>query len=214
MSVPPNFDRLAKIYRWMELVSFGPLLWRYRCAFLRQIGSRRKALALGDGDGRFTAKVLAENTLILIDAVDASAAMLAELKRRAGPNASRVTLHLADERIWMPKQANYDLIVTHFFLDCFTTEEVESIASRVRACAAPEAIWIVSEFTIPGGWFGSFVARPLVAFLYWAFGLLTGLKTRAMPDYREALARAGFTLEEEQRRLLGLLVSELWMISS
>lgn len=213
MSVAPNFDRLAKIYRWMELVSFGPLLWRCRCAFLGQISSRRKALVLGDGDGRFTAKVLAENRLILIDAVDASAAMLAVLKRGAGPNASRVTTNLADARFWMPEQANYDLIVAHFFLDCFTTEEVESIAARVRACAAPRAIWIVSEFTIPGGWFGSIVARPLVAFLYLAFGLLTGLKTRALPDYRDAMARAGFTLAVEQRRLLGLLASELWMIS-
>jgi ubiquinone/menaquinone biosynthesis C-methylase UbiE len=214
MSVPPNFDRLAKIYRWMELASFGPLLWRCRCAFVGQIGSRRKALVLGDGDGRFTAKVIAENSRIHIDAVDASAVMLAESKRRAGPNASRVTFHHADARFWMSGQANYDLIVTHFFLDCFTTEEVESIAARVRACAAPGAIWIVSEFAIPNGWFGSIVARPLVAFLYWAFGLLTGLKTRAMPDYRDAVARAGFTLAKEQRRLLSLLVSELWVINN
>jgi hypothetical protein len=49
----------------------------------------------------------------------------------------------------------------------------------------------------------------LVALLYWAFRLLTGLTIRRLPD-RDALADPEFSLIRERRFLQGLLVSELW----
>jgi hypothetical protein len=70
---------------------------------------------------------------------------------------------------------------------------------------------VVSEFAVPGGVFGRWVARPLVAFLYWAFGVLTGLKVRRLPNWRAALEEAGLVPAAERRWLRGLLVSEMWM---
>src|SRR6185437_1080687 len=57
----PKFDRLARVYRWMEWLSFGPYLSRCRRAFLPQLRDARRALVLGDGDGRFTAALLRRN---------------------------------------------------------------------------------------------------------------------------------------------------------
>ena len=85
MNSPPNFNRLARIYLWMELACFGPWLWWCRCTFLRELADSRRALVIGDGDGRFTARLLRANPGIQIDAVDSSAAMLHSLLRRAGP---------------------------------------------------------------------------------------------------------------------------------
>ncbi|HVZ85010.1 MAG TPA: class I SAM-dependent methyltransferase, partial [Terracidiphilus sp.] len=165
MSAPANFDRLARAYRWMEAASFGPFLMRARCAFLAETASAQHALVLGDGDGRFTARLLAANPSVLIDAIDASPAMLAALLRNAGPHAARVTIHCTDIRTWQPA-ARYDLIVTHFFLDCLSTAEVAALAARLRACAAPGALWLVSDFAIPANLFGRAIAHPLVAALY------------------------------------------------
>lgn len=212
MKPPPNFNRLARTYRWMELASFGPWLWRCRCAFLDQLGASGSALVIGDGDGRFTARLLKKNSSVQIDAVDASRAMLAVLARHAGDSSARVRLHFADARHWQ-SSTPYDLIVTHFFLDCLTTEEATSLALRLRACAAPDAQWLVSEFAIPKGWFGWLVARPLVAALYFAFRLLTGLSVRRLPDYRSSLAEAGFALTQQREWLGGLLLSELWTVN-
>ena len=209
----PNFDRLARIYRWLEWISFGPWLGWCRCAFLAHLHHCRRAMILGDGDGRFTARLLAQNPAIQVDAVDASPAMLSELVRRTGPHAGRVKTHVADARFFDPAMTDYDLIATHFFLDCLSTREVASLAARLRLYVRPGAIWVLSEFTIPAGWLGPVVARPLIAFLYQAFGSLTGLKIRRLPDYRDALAAAGFTLIRQQHRLSGLLVSEMWQLS-
>ena len=220
MNPAPNFDRLARLYRWMELATFGPWLWRCRRAFLAEAAGYRHALVLGDGDGRFTARLLAENSAITIDAVDASPAMLKALTRRAGRNVARVRTHLADARLWRPglssdalaKNQRYDLIVTHFFLDCLTTEEVQSLASELRRAVAPSTLWLVSEFAIPAGWFGRMVARPLIRSLYLAFGWLTGLTVRTLPDHQSALGAAGFILLRRRTWLVGLLISELWSL--
>jgi len=210
MMAPPNFNRLARIYRWMEWFSFGPWLMLCRCAFLNDCLASRRALALGEGDGRFTARLLRENPAILIDAVDASTAMLKGLSLRARPYLSRLEIYQADVRSWKPANPPYDLIVTHFFLDCLSTEEVKALASILSSAVSPGCFWIVSEFAVPEDQFGRPVARPVVWALYRAFRWLTGLEVRSLPDHHFALVRAGFSLERHQRFLNGLLVSEMW----
>lgn len=214
MTAPPNFNRLSHLYRWMELASFGPFLAQTRFTFLTQTTASTRALVLGDGDGRFTARLLRANPSIQIDAVDASPAMLHALLRRAGPYADRVRTHRADARHFQPpnRPANtqFDLIVTHFFLDCLSTAEIQSLALTLRAAASPNAQWLVSEFAVPPTLYGRFIAAPIVAVLYRAFGLLTGLSIRALPDHPSALRHAGFTLQAHRSRLAGLLISQLW----
>lgn len=214
MNPPPNFNRLARFYRWMEMVSFGPWLSRARCAFLDDLGACRRALVLGDGDGRFTARLLGANPAVQIDAVDASPAMLQSLLRRAGPHAARVRIQQADVRLWQPSGPSpdqpIDLIATHFLLDCLTTGEVQSLAEKLRGAVSPSALWVISEFAISSGWFGRLLGCPVVWGLYRAFGWLTGLAVRTLPDYGAALRQAGFTLKERRTWLGGLLVSELW----
>ena len=206
-----NFDRLAGLYRWMEWFSFGPFLQRCRCAWLGRLVHCSRALVLGDGDGRFTARLLYANRLVTVDALDASAAMLRALVRRAGGHASRVSPSVADLRAWEPPPAAaYDLVVTHFFLDCLSDEEVRRLVGAVKCALAADANWVVSEFAVPGNLFGRFVAHPLVRILYWAFGWLTGLRVRRLPCYAEAFEENGFVLEARRSLLGGLLTSEIW----
>jgi SAM-dependent methyltransferase len=207
---PANFNRLARVYRWLEWFTFGPILWKCRCAYLAEMKYRRSALVIGDGDGRFAAKLLEENPHIAIEAVDGSELMLRQLMRRAGRNANRVRPHLADARHLQLAACKFDLIATHFFLDCLTTADVESLAMRVRESLISDAAWVVSEFAIPDSWYGRFIARPIVTALYFAFGCLTGLTIRELPLHREALQGVGFILTNERKWLSGLLVSELW----
>ena len=211
MKRAPNFDRLARPYRWMEGLTFGTALRRCRCTYLDQLQSVRNALLLGDGDGRFLARLLQQNPAVSVDAVDASRAMLQALVENAGPHSVRVRTHYADARQWDPRTAQYDLVVTHFFLDCLTTEEIAGLAARLRARLHPAARWIVSDFAIPDGWLGRLIAQPLVAGLYFCFNVLTGLRVGRLPNHHQALATANFVLQHESRSLGGLLVSEIWI---
>jgi hypothetical protein len=214
MNEPPDFNPLARLYRWMEFCTFGPFLSLTRGTFLDRLTHVRHALVLGDGDGRFTARLIRENSDVIVDAVDASGAMLDSLLRRTKPHADRVRVQLADVRTWETSAPvlgfRYDLIATHFFLDCLSTPEVRELARRLRGAASPDALWVVSEFAVPQGWLGWLIARPVVGTLYFGFGLLTGLVTRTLPDHGSALRDVGFTLLERRSRLGGLLIAELW----
>ncbi len=213
-SATPDFNRLARMYLWMELLTFGPWLERCRFAFVSDFGACRNALILGDGDGRFTARLLKTNPFIHVDAVDASPAMLFELLRRAGTENARVDIHPADARNFNFPGSQYDLIATHFFLDCLTTDEIASLVRRLRSRIAPEALWVVSEFAVPPNSFGRLVARPLVGCLYRIFGVLTGLTIRGLPDYPAIFLQSGFVPILKRSMLAGLIVSEIWSVNT
>lgn len=209
---PANFDPIARLYRWLEYLSFGPMLERCRFYRVPQLNDARRALVLGDGDGRFLSRLLVANPQIEAEAVDLSQAMLRLLKKRAelAGATDRVNVHCTDAREFEP-EGSYDLVVTHFFLDCFTTEELHGLTSRIRQHLAPGARWVVSEFAIPGGW-ASFPARFVVSGLYAAFDLLTGLRLTRLPDYASAFHSAGLERLDRRSWLGGLLVSEIWQV--
>lgn len=210
----PNFDRLAHAYRWMEYLSFGPMLERCRFHFLPECFDARQALVLGDGDGRFTARLLASNPKVEIDAIDCSAAMLKQLRQRAVAAATTGSTRLqttqADLREFTPGRGEYDLVVSHFFLDCLTEDEVAALVERTAPHLTANACWLVSEFAIPEQGWRRGAARLLVRSLYFAFGVMTHLRVRKIPDYSSILMRNGFRLQQQTRFVGGLLVAEIW----
>jgi ubiquinone/menaquinone biosynthesis C-methylase UbiE len=209
-----NFDPVARMYRWLEYLSFGPWLARCRSAQLAHLTGARHALILGDGDGRFLRQLLAINPGLYADVVDSSRSMLKILDRRVRrTGGEKISLHLADGLEWEPI-GHYDLIVSHFFLDCFFPDQLEQLFDRVLPHAQPGAQWVVSEFAVPRNPLTAFLARGIIASLYRVFGLLTGLPVRALPDYIGCMARRGLVLSHERRFLAGLLRSELWTLSS
>lgn len=206
-----NFDPLARPYRWMEYLTFGPALERCRFHFLPAHAGARRALVLGDGDGRFLARLLKGNPHLEADVVDISPAMLRLLDQRLTPGGrERVTLHQTDARSFVPPGRGYDLVVTHFFFDCLFQQELTALVDCVVPLLAPGAYWVVSEFAQPPGRVGSIMGRGMITGLYKAFGLLTGLQVRSLPDHAASMENIGFRLLSEREWLRGLLVSELW----
>ena len=207
-----NFDLVARAYRWLEYLSFGPWLARCRRAQLPHLAGARRALLLGDGDGRFLVRLLEVNPALQADVVDSSQSMLTLLQRRIRLyHRATIHLHHADLLAWEPS-GEYDLIVSHFFLDCLFPGQMEQVFDRVLPHARPGAQWVISEFAVPRNPIAGLLARGIIAFLYRAFGWLTGLRVRTLPSYPAALDRRGLVLSQHRRFLAGLLRSELWTL--
>ncbi|MCU1251115.1 MAG: Methyltransferase type 12 [Edaphobacter sp.] len=117
--------------------------------------------------------------------------------------ANALTLPLQDA------EASYDLIVTHFFLDCLTQPELNTLITRIAPTLTPGALWLISDFRIPNGVM-RLPARALIRSLYLAFRILTGLRSTHLPDHATPLAQAGLTRIAQQHSLAGLLTTELW----
>lgn len=217
MTPRPSFDRLAPAYQTLEHITFGGLLHWCRTAHLERLRECRRALILGDGDGRFLADLLRTNPHVEVDSLDISTGMLALARRRTAkiPGApNRVRFTLGDARTDPLPASGYDLIVTNFFLDCFCPAELAAVVRRVAAACAPDALWVDGDFRLPVSGWARPVARALLATMYAFFRLTTRLPTGRLTDPAPLLAAEGFSLIEEVTRLRGFLSSRLWMRGS
>jgi trans-aconitate methyltransferase len=196
----------------MEYFAFGPALHRRRCEFMNEITSARKVLILGDGDGRFTAAFLRQNPTALVDSLESSKNMsrLAAARIANSPNGRERVRQLREDARTARLPGRYDLVVAHFFLDCFRTEELETLIPRIAAHLTPGARWLISEFQIPSSGLNQYFAALLVKALYLSFGLLTGLEAARLPEHRKVLERNGYIRIASKTGLAGMLVSEIW----
>lgn len=211
-----SFDRLAPIYRALELVLAGDKLQRCRLAHLAQTKHARKALLLGEGAGRFIVPLLQINPVVQVTCVDASALMLKQTKlamERAGLDPARVEFVCADILHWQPATGGFDLIATHFFLDCFRAEQLEALIPRLSAFAFSEATWLVSDFTSPPHGLSRLRAELILWSMYRFFRIVTRLPANQLVDYTPKLGQHGFRLVARETFEWGLLRSDHWQLN-
>jgi hypothetical protein len=121
----------------------------------------------------------------------------------------RVTFLLDDVTSWTPND-RYDLIVTHFFLDCFSTQRVGGIVAKLAQAAAPTAAWLLADFRIPKATFARWHARAWLAVMYRFFRGVAQIEARDLADPSPFLRAEGFILDRQLCFRFGMLKSELW----
>jgi ubiquinone/menaquinone biosynthesis C-methylase UbiE len=208
-----SFDRLARHYRWMEYVLAGNKLQRCRTAYLDQVREVRRALIAGEGNGRFLSAFLEANPSVQVTCVDGSARMLdcARVRlRREGRRADNVEFIHADILAWTPPPAQFDLLATHFFLDCFPPVQLEIVLARLGAAAVPEGHWLISDFREPRAGPAKWRARSILAVMYLFFRCVTRLPARRLTAPDTLLERHGFALQSRRLSEWGLLHADLW----
>ncbi|MEO6752515.1 MAG: class I SAM-dependent methyltransferase [Chthoniobacteraceae bacterium] len=207
-----SFDRLAPHYRWMEAVLAGRKLQRCRVAWLDEVRDCRRVLIVGVGPGRFLESALHEMRAAEFVCVDASAAMLDRARaaaERTGQSA-RVRFIHASLPEWEPECADFDLIVTHFFLDCFPEPTLSQVVARLAAAAKPDAHWLLADFQIPARGVARLRARVVLALAYAFFRITTRLPAKRLVAPDDALQRSGFRLRHRRITDWGLLHSDVW----
>ena len=190
-----NFDRVAPHYRWLETVTFGSALEKSRNYWVRRVPRPKRALIVGEGNGRFLCKLLRVHPGIHVDCVDASVRMLelahARVRRLRPDWYQFVRFIQSDVLSWSPSDS-YDLVVTHFFLDCFNEKQLRSVVSKLANAARENSIWLIADFTVPLEVFARahsmFWLRTMYAFLR----VTAQLENKRLVDPRRYLESAGF----------------------
>ena len=196
----------------MEYATFGSALHRRRCEYLAELRSVQRALVLGDGDGRFTAELLRQNPSVFVDSLELSESMsrVAATRIASCPNGPSRIRQVCEDARTAHLAGSYDLVTSHFFLDCFTTDELQALVPRITAHLNTGGRWLISEFEIPPAGLRRHLATLLVKALYVSFRILTGLRTNRLPDYRSVLKSNGYVLTASNAGMAGMLVSEIW----
>lgn len=211
-----SFDVLAPHYRWMEFVLAGEKLQRCRTAFLEKAMGAKKVLILGEGNGRFLVECRRKLPEAKIICVDASARMLAEAKERlsrARGDCRRVDFVCANALEWIPPEDGFDLIVTHFFLDCFHKEQLELLITKLTGAVVPGANWLLADFQAASEGLERWRSRIILWMMYRFFRVVTRLPAGKLTPPDDLLGRTGFRLQERRVSEWGLLRSDWWQLA-
>ena len=174
-----NADPIAGSYRWLEYAAFGFALERARFDFISHAATGSRVLILGEGDGRFLARLLKCNPQANVKVIETSAQMIRLAQQRVPfGDRSRVEFHRIDAAAGALPDGPFDLVVTHFFLDTLDCRHAAALISKVSTICAPGAIWLVSEFQVPVGRVRQLHARLWLRAMYGFFSAATGLRTR------------------------------------
>ncbi|MEY2498448.1 MAG: hypothetical protein QOD12_2004 [Verrucomicrobiota bacterium] len=213
-----SFDAIAPWYRALEWIAFGEQLQRCRVACLGEIAAPRRALIVGEGNGRFLFELLCEHPTVQVDCLDASERMLELARERieqASPGyAARVRFLHEDITSWIPPEDRYDLIVTHFVLDCFREPELALIVRNLAVAATADATWLLADFSIPVDRFAPARARVWLAIMYKFFRATARIEATRLVDPTPFIEAKGFALATRHQFKDAMLKSEMWRRNS
>lgn len=205
-----NFDRLAPFYQAMECLAAGGKLRRCREAFLGGIPEPRQVLLAGEGRGGFLRECLKRFPKARFTVVESSRVML-DLAKRGLDDADlkRVLFVHADLLDWSCDE-RFDMIATHFFLDCFEPRPLAAIVEKLGGLATEDATWLLSDFQVANGRLSAIRSRCILWMLYWFFRISCKLEAGSLTAPETFLGDAGFRLVERREYDWGLLKSECW----
>lgn len=205
-----SFDILAPHYTWMEKVLAGSRLQRCRIRWLPDVAEPQRVLILGVGHGHFLRACARRFPQAEIVSVDASARMLERAQANVAEKSSRLKFIHARLPEWTPEPESYDVISTHFFLDCFPPDELARVVASVAGGARASAAWLVADFAIPARGWSRVRARAIHAGMYAFFRPVTGVRARRVTPPDALLQAHGFQLVRRASAEWGLLHSDLW----
>jgi len=140
--------------------------------------------------------------------------------RDEGRHLACVETHLGDrvrfvhadilDDTWDWQATTYDAVASHFFLDCFPPDRLQTIISKVASITAPGGQWLLSDFCVPERGWRRFRAQVILLGLYAFFRVFTRLPAKRLTAPDRCLQMAGFQLRRRQHFNHGLLHSDLW----
>ena len=208
-----SFDKLASWYHFLETISFGNQLQQCRISQIAELKEVKNVLILGDGNGRFLESLLKSNCNAKIESLDISRNMigLANARITPLPNNSQVVFIHTDVFDWDFPKCKYDLVVTNFFLDCFTYSELTNLLDKISLSLKPGGKLIYGDFNVPNSLLIKTLTSLLLYGMYLFFRIFTQISANSLHNPTSLLVEKKFILKNEKYYLLSFLKSQLWI---
>jgi ubiquinone/menaquinone biosynthesis C-methylase UbiE len=210
-----SFDWMAKPYATLERILFGDSFQRIRTALVHELDGASSVLVLGEGDGRFTKELLTRNPSVVVTVLDGSGEMLRVAQARTLPWRERVTYVHADAVDWVEHAVTsgqtFDAVVTTFFLDCLTEEQINRLFAAATRLLTGKRWWLWSDLVVPSSsaW-RRFCARAILKTLYVVFRMTTNISARHLVDPSEYFASHGWKPRVTTYGLGGILKASVF----
>ena len=210
-----TFDRISPVYDLLARLTFGGAIQRAQRRLLDELPQAPRVLLLGGGSGWLLSELCRRAPGAEVVSIDASLAMnrsaarrLERLRRQGF--TPRVTLLTASHAILdIPPWSElppFDLLITPFFLDIFSPEELPDLMRALSARLTPEGCWLFADFCPPlRGW-----RAGILWVMYRFFRIVARLENQALGDFPACFRQLGFSAERAERLGAGMILSASW----
>ncbi len=199
-----GYNVLAPVYDSLARLVLGRSIQQMQLLFLDRLTSKNKLLILGGGTGWILPAIERINSKIEIDYVDLSPGMIKKAKKRG---IDRARIRFIEGTAQNIPDADYDCVITNFYLDLFTDSELKGIVSHIRNYIQPNSYWFVTDFVTGSSW-----SKAKLTCMYIFFWLTTGLKTNQLPDWDLVLRSNGAKLLDEKTSKRGFIKSVVYQL--
>lgn len=209
-----GFNLLARPYHFLEKAVFANRLQYARCAHMKIFLGAKQILLLGEGDGRFLEALLEEGCRAEIIYYDFSTEMLDVARKRIEGKGGSVRFCKGDiHQLSLPGNFRPDVVAAHFFLDCFSEEELVGIIHRIECFIDLGGKMIVTDFQVPSGsWITRLRGRLLIRLMLLFFHVFAGISARRLPDFYKLLTGQGWECRKKTLCNQGLIGS--WVMET
>lgn len=213
-SNPPSrngFDRIAPVYDLLARGVFGQTLKKARRRFIHQIKAGDRVLIMGGGTGWILPHVLdrlGKSGQVLY--VELSKVMIERASARIREHPGRhLVQFLHGEVKDIPGSWRADVIVTHFFLDLFSPDELKLVFTTLSEFLLPQGSWLIADFSRPAqAWHIPY--RILIALMYLFFRLTCGISAKRLQNFQAMFFQHGFQLKEQDQWWRGMISSRIY----
>ena len=210
MKKNPDFSILASFYDFLGLLMFQGALHKSQIYFLNKLSSPSKVLVLGGGTGKFLIDLLKSNEVQDVTYVDISPGMIKKARGKVKNLGFEGKVNFICGGLESIPNEKFDLICTHYILDCFNKDEVFTVIDKLKASLKPSGMWHFTDFYQDES--SSLFKRVLLKFLYSFFRLSCGLKVDGLADFKSLFKDRGLKLVEEKYFRGTLLRTALYRI--
>ncbi|MES2308980.1 MAG: class I SAM-dependent methyltransferase [Verrucomicrobiota bacterium] len=209
-----NFNFIAPFYRKLQFLFDGYTLQKCRTEWIQELKGSSKILVLGEGPGQLLEALIKTSPSSEIFCIDSSIAMLREAQRSVEKlKTNTAQIHFIHATLPSDKlpEGPYDGVITPFFLDCLSDENLQKTISFTAQQLKPGGRWLLSDFCIPPRGFSRWRAKIMLFFAYRFFKLTTGLSNQSLTNPDRYLAQNQMRLFKRKHYQQGLLHSDLWI---
>ena len=207
-----SFDLIARHYERIESIVFGEGLQRIRCSHMETFLGAESILLLGDGDGRFLKALLDSGCSAKIICVDSSQRMLNLAKSLTKDSEQNVRFLFKNIHDYdLPDSFIPDVIGAHFFLDCFSEDEILVILGRISGWCKEHTKLVISDFSIPEKRrFTRVIAKLLAWKMIVFFRTFTGISAYKLPKIEQLLSEMRYKCLKKETLRNGFICSWVW----
>jgi tRNA (cmo5U34)-methyltransferase len=208
-----GFNQLAAIYDYLLLIPPGRGFIKSQEALIPLLPQKKSCLIIGGGTGTFLRSLIISGKVTQIVYLDISENMLSQASAKIKDLHQNCTVEFRRGSFdKVAEEEKFDLIITNFFLDLFSHEEVKTWISFIHEKLSDEGLFYYTDLQISKGkTLKTFIKNMYIKVLYFFFRNATAISGKTLIDLRTEILQSGFNVIHEKGYLKALFYSAIFI---